>query len=130
MSRQLILLAAALAAAPAVAQPTSPPSRERYVEIAENERCPRSTDEEVVVCGVVRRDDQYRIPERLRGPARVDAVTFTERILEIQMAGDTGTMSCSNQGAGGFTGCGVDLVRQWREARDADRKERDKSTAK
>lgn len=77
--------------------------------------CPRSTDDQVVVCARKPESERYRIPEVLRetgSPQAREAWANKARVLET--VGATGTNSCSPVGPGGFTGC---LTRVIREAR-------------
>lgn len=72
----------------------------------------------ILVCG--RRESPYRLPAELRDPGfdvdgPVDSVS-RERHKWME-AGASGTGSCSNVGAGGWTGC---MVKGW-EAADQQR---------
>ena len=129
MIRPILILAGLSLAFPAVAQTaaSNTPKRERLVQIREGERCPRGTDEEVVVCYTQRPDEIYRIPERFREPLPEDAVTNTQRVAEAQAASDGGTLSCSAIGPGGFTGCSAQEYRAWAEQRRRQQAVRERS---
>lgn len=117
MIRPVLALAALSVALPASAQIVTQPKRERYVQIAPGERCPRSTDEEVIVCGTRGERDRYRLDEAFRGPAPADAQSAEGRVEEAQAAGNTGIGACSSQGIGGFTGCARGEYDAWRAQR-------------
>ena len=91
-----------------------------------NDPCPRSTDDQVVVCARRPEAERYRIPEKLRsgGPPQTrEAWANKAKVLET--VGDTGTFSCSPVGPGGYTGCLTQVVRQ---ARDQRRQQAEDST--
>ncbi len=122
---KLILPLAAIAAmagglaafsAPAVAQ-----GNDRISEIIVygNDPCPRSTDDEVVVCARKPESERYRIPERLRttGP-RQAREAWANKARALETVGATGINSCSPVGPGGFTGCLVQVIKQARGEAD------------
>ncbi len=83
--------------------------------------CPRSTDDQVVVCARKPESERYRIPEKLRStgsPQQRESWANKAKLLET--VGATGTNSCSPVGPGGFTGC---LTRVVKEARDQRRQQ-------
>lgn len=129
MIRPVLALAAVAVAVPALAQVgQGGATRERYVQIREGERCPRSENpEEVIVCGTVREDERFRIPEEFREPLPGDAQSAEGRVAEAQAAGDSGTLSCSNVGPGGFTGCARQEYDAWRAQRRNQRVVREQS---
>ena len=80
--------------------------------------CPRSTDDQVVVCARKPESERYRIPEPLRStgsPQARQAWANKARLLET--VGATGVNSCSPVGPGGFTGCLTRVIREAREDR-------------
>jgi hypothetical protein len=132
--RIALIAAASLLAMPAFAQqpgvpvpgaqPIGPEDiRVNQLIIYGDDACPQSTDpNEVIVCAVLPEDDRFRIPPNLRedpnDPARQ---SWANRAIELQYVGRSGTDSCSTAGAGGFTGCFVQLANQARaERRDND----------
>ena len=75
--------------------------------------CPRSTDDEIVVCARKAETERYRIPERLRQGGSLQArQSWAARARTFETVGATGTNSCSPVGPGGFTGCVGQLTRQ------------------
>jgi hypothetical protein len=80
--------------------------------------CPRSTDDEVVVCARKPEGERYRIPERLRsGGPRQSRQAWANKAKALETVGATGTATCSPVGPGGFTGCLQQVIRQAREER-------------
>ena len=109
-------LAAGLAAlpAPALAQD----SRVNEIIVYGTDPCPRSTDDEVVVCARKPEADRYRIPERFRssGP-RQSRQAWARNAKSFETVGATGVNSCSAVGPGGHTGCLQKIIDQAREER-------------
>ena len=113
-----VTLTGALAALPA---PAAAQSSDRVNEIIVygNDPCPRSTDDEVVVCARKPETERYRIPEKFRpsGPRQTrEAWANKARVLET--VGSTGINSCSPVGPGGFTGCLTQVIKQARAESD------------
>ncbi len=78
--------------------------------------CPRSTDDDVVVCYRVPERERYRIPERLReGGTLQERTAWASKARSIERAGRTGIQSCSPVGPAGYTGCMEQMVRGARE---------------
>lgn len=72
--------------------------------------------DEVVVCGREQGESRYRLPAAVRDPGfRVDGAqdSVSRERHKLMDVGAAGTGSCSNTGAGGWTGC---MVRGWRAA--------------
>ena len=135
-------LAAALIAAPALAQQPGVPapeaaaaaaaqdpalvppvddSRVNQLIIYGDDPCPQSTNEEIIVCARLPEDDRFRIPPNLRNnPNDPASQSWSNRALELSYAGRVGTDSCSPVGGGGFTGCFNQIVRQARAERAGD----------
>ena len=119
--RRLIALALAdvplaLAAAPAQAQDGT--YRQRTVVVYGNDPCPRSTDDEIVVCARRPEAERYRIPERLRqGGSRQSRQSWAARARSIETVGRTGINTCSPVGPGGHTGCLEQIIDQARAER-------------
>ena len=96
-------LAGGLAAlsAPAVGQDSD---RISEIIVYGNDPCPRSNDDDIVVCARKPESERYRIPERLRTGGRA-----------LETVGATGINSCSPVGPAGFTGCLVQVIKQARQ---------------
>lgn len=75
--------------------------------------CPRSTDDEVVVCARKPEGERYRIPERLRqsGPPQTREA-WANKAIAFETRIGNGLNSCSPVGPAGFTGCQQQLINQ------------------
>ena len=122
MTRLIITLAATASAAAGFAALPAPAAAQQS-SIAEiivygNDPCPRSTDDQVVVCARRPESERYRIPERLRpGGTRQQTEAWANKAKVLETVGDTGINSCSPVGPGGYTGCLTQVIRQAREQR-------------
>ena len=75
--------------------------------------CPRSTDDEVVVCARKPESERFRIPENLRqGGSLQSRQAWANRAIAFETYSKTGINSCSPVGPAGFTGCSQQLVNQ------------------
>ena len=92
---------------PALAQ------RINEIEVYGTDPCPRSTDDEVVVCARKPEAERYRIPERLRqsGP-RQTRESWANKAIAFETQLGNGLNSCSPIGPAGFTGCHQQLINQ------------------
>jgi hypothetical protein len=122
MTRLMIVLATATAAgAGIVALPA--PAAAQQSSVAEiivygSDACPRSTDDQVVVCARRPEAERYRIPEKLRSNGtRQQTEAWANKARVLETVGDTGTNSCSPVGPGGFTGCLTQVIKQAHEQR-------------
>jgi hypothetical protein len=113
----LTLTAAAIVAAlPALIAPA--PALAQSDNISEiivygTDPCPRSTEDEVVVCARKPESERYRIPERYRqsGPPQTRE-SWANKAIAFETYGRTGINSCSAVGPAGFTGCEQQLINQ------------------
>ena len=98
--------------APAIAQAGS---RVSEIIVYGNDPCPRSTDDEVVVCARKPESERYRIPERFRstGP-RQAGEAWANKARALETVGATGINSCSPVGPAGHTGCLIQVIKQAR----------------
>ena len=111
----------ALLAAPARAQ-DAPPERQSQITVYGEDPCPRSTDEEIVVCHRRPEEERYRIPAPLRRSTRNSEQAWTARVETLdEVSRDSRPGSCSVVGSFGQSGCAAALIRQWYEARRARR---------
>jgi hypothetical protein len=99
--------------APAVAQDTD---RISEIIVYGNDPCPRSTDDDIVVCARKPESERYRIPERFRtGGPRQTREAWANKARALETVGATGINSCSPVGPAGFTGCLVQVIKQARQ---------------
>jgi hypothetical protein len=124
MSRLTTLMSAAAVAftggyaalpAPAVAQ--AQPNIAEII-VYGNDPCPRSTEDQVVVCARRPEGERYRIPQKYRpsGP-RQETEAWARKSRVLETVGSTGINSCSPVGPGGYTGCLTQVIREAREQR-------------
>jgi hypothetical protein len=113
----LTLSAAALAVGlPAVIAPAPAMAQNNTISeiiVYGTDPCPRSTDDEVVVCARKPESERYRIPERYRqsGPPQ-SRESWANKAIAFETYGRTGINSCSPVGPAGFTGCTQQLINQ------------------
>ena len=116
-----LTLATAALILPTLAVPT-PALAQRVNEIIVygTDPCPRSTDDEVVVCARKPESERFRIPENLRqGGSLQSRQAWANRAIAFETYGKTGINSCSPVGPAGFTGCSQQLVSQaYKERRE------------
>jgi len=108
----IALTGAALALAPA-ALPAQSGSRIAEIEVFGNDPCPRSTDDQLVVCARKPESERYRIPEKMRGVSSYQSrQSWANKAQQFETVGRTGINSCSPVGPGGWTGCTQQLINQ------------------
>jgi hypothetical protein len=118
---RLVIGAAALAAAGAGLAALPSPAAAQQQNIAEiivygNDPCPRSTDDQVVVCARRPEAERYRIPPKLRpSGTRQQTNSWAQNSKVLETVGATGTNTCSPVGPGGFTGCEAQVINEWRK---------------
>jgi hypothetical protein len=110
MSAAAIAIAGvALPAAPALAQNT----KVSEIIVYGTDPCPRSTDDEIVVCARKPESERFRIPEALRqGGSLQSRQAWAARAKQFETVGRTGINSCSPVGPGGWTGCTEQVISQ------------------
>jgi hypothetical protein len=124
MTKLLIPLAATAALAGGLAALSAPAAAQDMDRISEiivygDDPCPRSTDDDIVVCARKPESERYRIPERLRtGGPRQTREAWANKARALETVGATGINSCSPVGPAGFTGCLVQVVKQARQESD------------
>ena len=116
MTRLMIALsgtAAIIGGAAAFSAPASAQSNDSVSEIIVygNDPCPRSTDDQVVVCARRPEAERYRLPQQYRpSGTRQQKQAWANRARALETVGSTGTNSCSPVGPGGFTGCLTQVI--------------------
>ena len=115
LSAAVVALAGGLAALP---QPAAAQNKVAEIIVYGNDPCPRSTDDEVVVCARRPESERYRIPEKYRpsGPPQTGQ-SWAVKSQVLETVGATGVNSCSPVGPGGYTGCLTQVIKQAREQR-------------
>lgn len=109
-----VVMAGGLAALPAPAMAQSSDSVSEII-VYGNDPCPRSTDDQVVVCARKPEAERYRIPEKLRSSgSRQSRQAWANRARALETVGATGINSCSPVGPAGFTGCMIQVIKQAR----------------
>ena len=104
-----LALPALVAPAPALAQST----KVSEIIVYGTDPCPRSTDDQVVVCARKPEGERFRIPERYRqSGSRQSRESWANKATAFETYGRTGINSCSPVGPAGFTGCTQDLINQ------------------
>lgn len=99
----------ALPSAPALAQNT----KVSEIIVYGTDPCPRSTDDEIVVCARKPETERFRIPEALRqGGSLQSRQAWAARAKQFETVGRTGVNSCSPVGPGGWTGCTEQVINQ------------------
>ena len=118
-----LTLSAAVLAVPMLTAAPEPALAQRVNEIIVygTDPCPRSTDDEVVVCARKPESERFRIPERLRqGGSLQSRQAWANRAIAFETYGRTGINSCSPVGPGGHTGCAQQLINQAFKERQED----------
>ena len=117
MSKMSLTLGAAAIAAAGIVAVAPVSAQNAKAEVSEiivygTDPCPRSTDDEVVICARKPEAERYRIPERLRqGGSLQSRQAWAARAKSFETVGRTGISSCSPVGPAGYTGCVDQLIR-------------------
>jgi hypothetical protein len=115
------LFAAAFALLPAslFAQPAAPAEQVAHLVIYGRDACPRGREGEIIICARHPESERYRIPRQLRdqGDQGPEGTSWAEKAQSLEYVGRTGTQSCSPIGAGGWTGCWAQMMREARQER-------------
>ena len=120
MIRLTFPLAATAALAGGLAALSAPATAQNSDRISEiivygSDPCPRSTDDDIVVCARKPESERYRIPERFRtGGPRQTREAWANKARALETVGATGINSCSPVGPAGFTGCLTQIIKQAR----------------
>lgn len=112
MSAAAVTLTGAYAVGPAPAMGQAQPNIAEII-VYGNDPCPRSTDDQVVVCARRPEAERYRIPKNMRQsgtPQQMESWAVRSRNLET--VGATGINSCSPVGPAGYTGCLEKVIKE------------------
>lgn len=114
--RQLIALVPCalglVLATPALAQDAAAEPKMNMVIIYGNDKCPESGGDTITVCARKAESERFRIPETLRESASPSNEAWNNKVIAYETVGRSGTMSCSPTGAGGWTGCTGQMLKQ------------------
>jgi hypothetical protein len=118
MTRLLIALTAAAATAAGMAALPAPAIAQAQPAIAEiivygNDPCPRSTEDQVVVCARRPEAERYRLPPNYRPSGTPQQMeSWAVRSKSLETVGNTGINSCSPVGPAGYTGCLQKVIKE------------------
>ena len=121
-----IALGAGLAALPtaAAAQQSNTPGE---ITVFGTDPCPRSTDDQVVICRRLPESMRYRMPEAYRPSGTPQQrESWANKVKSLSTAGASGIGSCSAVGPGGSSGC---LIKEIQQARGETEERADQGTA-
>ena len=80
--------------------------------------CPRSTDDQVVVCARRPEAERFRIPPNMRQSGTPQQMqSWAVRSKNLETVGSTGINSCSPVGPAGYTGCLMQVIKEARGER-------------
>lgn len=105
----------------ALAVPQAPAIAQAQKGVAEivvfgSDPCPRSTDDQIVVCRRESESMRYRMPEAYRPNGTFqEKQSWAQQSKPLETVGRTGIGSCSPVGPAGYTGC---LVKEIQNAKN------------
>lgn len=113
--KSVLALAALGSIVPIVPASAQRNTNEQVLIVFGDDACPRDT-----ICVRRSEGERFRIPQELRRvePSRQSS-SWAARARSMEYAGAAGTNSCTPVGAGGWTGCYQQMLRQAREERRA-----------
>jgi len=112
MSAATVAFAAGYSTLPAPAAAQAQPNIAEII-VYGNDPCPRSTDDQVVVCARRPETERYRIPPNMRQSGTPQEMqSWAVRSKSLETAGATGINSCSPVGPAGYTGCLSKLIKE------------------
>ncbi len=125
MNRFLALaLGLATVATPMLATPARAQQTDRVLILYGDDKCPtNASGEQIVVCSRRPESERYRIPKELRSPILItpENQSWAAKANDTLNAGAaSGTGSCSAVGAGGWTGCWAQQMRNAKRQRQSD----------
>ena len=117
MSKLSLIIGAAAVGLAGLAVPSAPALAQKTkvseIIVYGTDPCPRSTDDEIVVCARKPETERFRIPEALRqGGSLQSRQAWAARAKQFETVGRTGVNSCSPVGPGGWTGCTEQVINQ------------------
>lgn len=119
-----LALGAAFAATPMLATPALAQQTDRVLVLYGSDKCPtNASGQEIVVCSRRPEGERFRIPKELRSPIVItpENQSWAAKVNDtLNAGGASGTGSCSAVGAGGWTGCWAQQMRDAKRQRQAD----------
>jgi hypothetical protein len=117
MSAAAMLVAGGYAALPAPAVAQAAPNVAEII-VYGTDPCPRSTDDQVVVCARRPESERFRIPPNMRQSGTPQQMqSWAVRSRNLETVGSTGINSCSPVGPAGYTGCLSKVIQEARGER-------------
>jgi len=105
-------LAGITAALPAPALAQAAPNVAEII-VYGTDPCPRSTDDQVVVCARRPEAERYRIPPNMRQSGTPQEMeSWARKSQSLSTVGATGINSCSPVGPAGYTGCLMQVIKE------------------
>jgi len=125
MSADAIAVAGGYVAIPTAAVAQAQPNVAEII-VYGADPCPRSTDDQVVVCARRPEAERYRIPPNMRQSGTPQEMeSWARKSQSLSTVGATGINSCSPVGPAGYTGC---LMRVIQEAKGERKQTADQET--
>ncbi|MBV1917770.1 MAG: hypothetical protein KUG65_06875 [Sphingomonadaceae bacterium] len=115
MSRIFYAAIAACLSLSATAMPAAAQTSEDKINqliVFGEDPCPVSTADLITVCARKDETERFRIPEILRQSQSPENDAWNNRVLAYEAVLDSGTLSCSPSGPGGWTGCTRQMIQQ------------------
>ena len=117
MSAAAVAFTAGIAAMPMPATAQAAPNVAEII-VYGSDPCPRSTDDQVVVCARRPEAERYRIPPKMRPSGTPQQMqSWAVRSKNLETVGATGINSCSPVGPAGYTGCLTKVIQEARGER-------------
>jgi len=112
MSAAATALAGGYAALPVPAAAQAQPNIAEII-VYGDDPCPRSTDDQVVVCARRPEAERYRIPPNMRQSGTPQEMeSWARKSQSLSTVGATGINSCSPVGPAGYTGCLMQVIKE------------------
>ena len=113
ISAAAVAVSGAYAALPAAANAQAAQPNIAEIIVYGNDPCPRSTDDQVVVCARRPEAERYRIPQNMRQSGTPQQMqSWAVRSKNLETVGATGINSCSPVGPAGYTGCLEKVIKE------------------
>jgi hypothetical protein len=117
LSAAAVTIAGGFVALPAPAIAQAQPNIAEII-VYGTDPCPRSTEDQVVVCARRPEAERYRIPPNMRQSGTPQQMqSWAVRSQSLESVGATGMNSCSPVGPAGYTGCLMKVINQARQER-------------